>query len=212
MKKEIVIALSAVLVLAGCGGWFAPKFDASSIVPADAKNVVVYDVDFDDDGSAEKVVTYALGLNTMLLVFHQAGQTWLQVYDDAFGIGDQAATTYLHDVQTVDFGDDGMEEVFVQWSYDRPLGIGSYYVISLQDGLYTTAESTYIDETELLDRSKGESELLLSSYDITSEGVVEHYSVYCEVDMGGKPQATRYEKSCRVADVLVEYADGAFFR
>ncbi len=211
MKKILWVFLSvSALTLVGCQQ--AVTFDASDFTSPNAQDINVQDVDFDGDGSSEKVLYYksddTVGreiktTNEHLSILSYRNSEWQIVKDDAFANTNQPVNRFYREQKIVDFGNDEKQELFVQWSYERPLGIGTYYVIAFVNGEYKFLDSPRLNELQYLDVTKGETEMYLTAVAVSSNGIEESYTIYCKEDLEGKPMSNRYEKSCRDIKLMV---------
>ena len=220
MKKTVWVFLSILaLTLIGCTQ--VTTFNASDFTPQNAHDIKVQDVDFDGDGSSEKVIYYksddAVGsesktTNQHLVILAYKDAKWQVVKEDTFANSNVAGLRFLLDQKVIDFGNDRKQELFVQWAPERPLGIGTYYVVALVNGEYKFLDSPTLNELEYLDAAKGETEMHLTTVAPSSDGIKESYDIFCENDLKGKPMSDRYEKSCRNLDLQVIFNNGTLKR
>jgi hypothetical protein len=220
MKKAVWALLSIVaLTLVGCTQ--VATFNVSDFTPQNAQDIKVQDVDFDGDGSPEKVVYYksddTVGFeskrtNEHLVILAYKDAKWQIVKEDAFVNSNVAGLRFLIDQKVIDFGSDKKQELFVQWAPERPLGIGTYYVVAFVNGEYKFLNSPTLNELEYLDTAKGEKEIYLTAVAPSSNRIKESYTIFCENDLKGKPMSDRYGKSCRQLDLTVTFYNGILKR
>jgi len=227
MKKTFLILLTlSALILTGCQQSVnvdsnAAIFDASKFTPANAEDVSIEDIDMNGDGISEKVLYYksddtvghkSKTSNQHLVILSYQDSEWNIIIDDAFANSNVAGLRFLKEFYVIDLKSDGKQELFVQWSFERPLGIGNYYLIAFVDGEYKFLDSPELNELAHLRIQDGEAEIILKSLDATPNGINEDYSIYCEEDLENKAMVNRYEESCRQLKLTVNLNNGSLER
>ncbi|OGH65881.1 MAG: hypothetical protein A3B90_03195 [Candidatus Magasanikbacteria bacterium RIFCSPHIGHO2_02_FULL_41_13] len=196
-------------------------FDVSSSIPPDARDVNVQDIDFSGDGKPEKVVYYKNDQTVNrestttfqhLVLFGENNSKWQVIREDAFANNNTTVERILADYKVIDFGNDGKQELFVQWSPERPLVIGTYYIVALVNGEYKFIDEPMLNQLEYLNVTNDEVEMYLVSVTPTKDGVKESYDIYCKKDLEGKSMADRYAISCRSIVLTSSFQGGTLMR